>query len=282
MGGQRRVGLGVVGPGHEHRAVAAGQELADDRRHLCRRLARAVDDLGHALAQRPVVVDPGEPEVGPRQPAQGLDGLVGRDLAGLHGLEQLAQRRFIHSGADRKSVRCRPSERQRAGRRWGASASERGRSPRSEQRSGWDSNPRALAGRRFSRPLPSSTRPPLHPRSSHMGSSTCPDLGEVPESGRSGLTANEVWALSPPRVRIPPSPPVHVGGSAPRSLDRLRGRANPLLVREFTNSCCILVTEVAIVLRQTHTDPCPGPVRALLHPPHAVAERRSTWTAPCR
>src|SRR5690606_2587962 len=28
-------------------------------------------------------------------------------------------------------------------------------------RSGWDSNPRTLAGRRFSRPLPSSTRPPL-------------------------------------------------------------------------------------------------------------------------
>lgn len=30
-----------------------------------------------------------------------------------------------------------------------------------QARSGWDSNPRTLAGRRLSRPLPSSTRPPL-------------------------------------------------------------------------------------------------------------------------
>ena len=41
----------------------------------------------------------------------------------------------------------------------------------------------------------------------HEVAVTCSDLGEVPESGRSGLTANEVWASSPPRVRIPPSPP---------------------------------------------------------------------------
>ena len=30
------------------------------------------------------------------------------------------------------------------------------------ERRGWDSNPRTLAGRRFSRPEPSTTRPPLH------------------------------------------------------------------------------------------------------------------------
>ncbi len=46
-------------------------------------LARSVDDLGHALAQRPVVVDPGEAEVGPGQAPQAVDGVVGRDVAGV-------------------------------------------------------------------------------------------------------------------------------------------------------------------------------------------------------
>jgi hypothetical protein len=36
------------------------------------------------------------------------------------------------------------------------------------ERRGWDSNPRTLAGRRFSRPEPSTTRPPLH-KASHQG-----------------------------------------------------------------------------------------------------------------
>ena len=40
-------------------------------------LARPVDGLGQALAQRPVVVDAGEAEVGEGQPAQRGHGVVG-------------------------------------------------------------------------------------------------------------------------------------------------------------------------------------------------------------
>ena len=49
--------------------------------HVLGGLARPVDGLGHALAQGPVVVDPGEAEVGPRQPPQRGHGVVGRDRA---------------------------------------------------------------------------------------------------------------------------------------------------------------------------------------------------------
>ena len=47
--------------------------------HCVGRLARAVDGLGQALAQRPVVVDAGEAEVGERQAAQAGHRLVGLD-----------------------------------------------------------------------------------------------------------------------------------------------------------------------------------------------------------
>ena len=58
--------------------------------------------------------------------------------------------------------------------------------------------------------------------------------GEVPESGRSGLTANEVWVLSPPRVQIPPSPPTATAGPHPRA-----GRLLPPgLVRRFATTPC--------------------------------------------
>ena len=59
-------------------------------------LARAVDGLGHALAQRPVVVDAGEPEVGEGQAAEAVDGVVGRDRADLHGVEQPAEGELVH------------------------------------------------------------------------------------------------------------------------------------------------------------------------------------------
>ena len=59
-------------------------------------LAGSVDRLGHALAQRPVVVDPGEPEVGEGQAAQAVDGVVGGDRAHLDGVEQSAEGGLVH------------------------------------------------------------------------------------------------------------------------------------------------------------------------------------------
>ena len=63
---------------------------------LLRRLARAVDRLGDALAQGPVVVDPGEAEVGEGQAPQAADRVVGRAGARGHVGEQLAERRLVH------------------------------------------------------------------------------------------------------------------------------------------------------------------------------------------
>ena len=48
------------------------------------------------LAQGPVVVDPGEPEVGEGQPAQAADRVVGRAAAGRHVVEELAERGLVH------------------------------------------------------------------------------------------------------------------------------------------------------------------------------------------
>ena len=64
--------------------------------HLLGRLAGAVDRLGHALAQRPVVVDPGEPEVGEGQVPEPVDGVVRRDGTDLHGVEQPAESDLVH------------------------------------------------------------------------------------------------------------------------------------------------------------------------------------------
>ena len=52
-------------------AGAVGEQLADDAHALLGRLARAVDGLGHALAQRAVVVDERVADVGERQPRSG-------------------------------------------------------------------------------------------------------------------------------------------------------------------------------------------------------------------
>ena len=73
-----------------------GEQLGHDGRALRRRLARAVDRLGHALAQRAVVVDPGVPEVGEGQPSQGGDGVVGADRTGLHRVEKLPEGGLVH------------------------------------------------------------------------------------------------------------------------------------------------------------------------------------------
>ena len=72
------------------------EQLADDAHALFGRLARPVDRLRHALAERPVVVDERVAEVGERQPAQARDGLVGRHLAGADAVDQRPQRGLVH------------------------------------------------------------------------------------------------------------------------------------------------------------------------------------------
>jgi hypothetical protein len=53
------------------------QELPDDQRALFGRLPLTVDRFGKPLSQGPVVVDPGEPEVGEGKPAELADRFVG-------------------------------------------------------------------------------------------------------------------------------------------------------------------------------------------------------------
>ena len=66
-----------------------------DGRDLAGRLAQPEDDLGKALAGRPVMVDLGEPEVGqgfgPQRPQEGLVGLGRRPRAGLDFIKHLSQ-----------------------------------------------------------------------------------------------------------------------------------------------------------------------------------------------
>ena len=59
-------------------------------------LPGAVDGLGQPLAQRPVMIDPGEAEVGEGQPPQAAHGVVGRACARGHVVEQLAELRLVH------------------------------------------------------------------------------------------------------------------------------------------------------------------------------------------
>jgi hypothetical protein len=90
-------GLGVVGAGEQHGAVTrGGQQLLDDGSALLRGLPGAVDRLGHALPQRPVVVDPSEPQVGERKAPQAFDGVLGGDGTHLDGVEEAAKSGFVH------------------------------------------------------------------------------------------------------------------------------------------------------------------------------------------
>ena len=91
-----RLACSGVGPGQQHGCRAGVEQLGDDGRALLRGLARAVHRLGHSLAQRPVVVDPGEAEIGVGQAAQRRDGVVGRDRAGAHVVEQPPDGCLVH------------------------------------------------------------------------------------------------------------------------------------------------------------------------------------------
>ena len=69
----------------------ARQEVLDDRSAVLGGLARPVHGLRHALAQVPVVVDPGEAEVGIGQPAQLAYRVVGRATALGNGFDERAE-----------------------------------------------------------------------------------------------------------------------------------------------------------------------------------------------
>ncbi len=99
MGGHHQPDLDRVGPGEDHRgavrqiwlrvrvpparAGAVGrrtggdaEELTDNGGALLRRLALAVDGLGQTLSEHSMVVHPGEPEIGEREPTESVDGLI--------------------------------------------------------------------------------------------------------------------------------------------------------------------------------------------------------------
>ena len=91
-----RGALGVVGAGQQDRTGAVLEQLGDDPRALLGGLAGAVDRLRHALAEVAVVVDRRALDVGERQAAESLDGLVGADRSGSHVVDELSQGRLVH------------------------------------------------------------------------------------------------------------------------------------------------------------------------------------------
>ena len=94
----RRVDLVVVGPGQQDRSASARSRSSTTiAAHCSGVLPGPVDGLGKSLAQRPVMVDPGEAEVGEGQAPQLADGIVGRAGARRHIVEQLAERGLVHA-----------------------------------------------------------------------------------------------------------------------------------------------------------------------------------------
>ena len=97
---------------HEHRPVALRAERLDHLEHLRRRLARPVDDLGVARAQRPVHVDERVRQLVVRRGRQLVE-RVGRVQAALgDGLEERLRPVPVHGRSVRGSPSlgpCRPS-----------------------------------------------------------------------------------------------------------------------------------------------------------------------------
>ena len=73
------------------------KQLAHNRDALFRRLAFAVNGLGHSLTNRAVVIDQGVADLGKRQATKLRDGVVGRDRAGAHIVNQLLQLALVHN-----------------------------------------------------------------------------------------------------------------------------------------------------------------------------------------
>ena len=98
VSGQDCGGLFCIGPAQDHRPpVGLGQQLAHDGDAVLDGFARAVDRLGEPLAQRPVVVDAGETQVGVGQAPQPAHDLVSADRPVLEVTEQAVEGSFVHT-----------------------------------------------------------------------------------------------------------------------------------------------------------------------------------------
>jgi hypothetical protein len=85
-----------VGAGKQDRAAGLVKELDNDLCALLRGLSRSVHGLGQSLAQRAMVVDPGEAEIGEREAPEAPDCIVGRAGARSHVVEELSKRGLVH------------------------------------------------------------------------------------------------------------------------------------------------------------------------------------------
>ncbi len=94
--GGKAPGQGLVHPGGQHRGVPL-QQRADNGLHLFGPLSLAVDHLGAAGPEAPVVVDPGEAQVFEGQAPQRLSGLLGAQVASGHRLEHFQQPLSVQS-----------------------------------------------------------------------------------------------------------------------------------------------------------------------------------------
>ena len=94
-------------------------QLGDDPHALLGGLAGPVDRLGHALAERSMMVDEGIAEIGERQPPQAGDRLVGGDGAGPQAVDQRPQGGLVHAVmlAEIWRLNTRWTRHQRLGRR---------------------------------------------------------------------------------------------------------------------------------------------------------------------
>jgi hypothetical protein len=73
-----------------------GQQLGDDPHDLLGRLAGPVHRLGHALAQRAVMIHERVADIGEGEAAQRGNGVVGAGAPGRHVVEERSQRGFVH------------------------------------------------------------------------------------------------------------------------------------------------------------------------------------------
>ena len=91
-----RLGLSFVGPGQQHGPSGFTQQLAHNGGALLGGLAWPVDGFGHALSERPVVVHPGEAQIGEGKAPQASYGVVRSECAGADVVEKLAQSGLVH------------------------------------------------------------------------------------------------------------------------------------------------------------------------------------------
>ena len=155
-----------VGPGQQDRGrPRLGQQLGDDRGALRGRLSRRVHGLAGPLAQRAVMVDAGEAEVGEGQAPQARHGVVGADAPGTDVVEELAQGGLVHGcplscrtwmrlrSPDRRGRRARSASSGRPGPSPKRPCSPRPTTPRPRlsppRRSPRPSRPSAAVGRRW-------------------------------------------------------------------------------------------------------------------------------------